>query len=456
LLAASAPAASARASSGSYGRSSTTRPATVGPLVAPGDLLSADELDKLLPGLPLSDLSTTQLAHYLARLEGIGALADLHVGLLGTEELGLAGLEEGLARGVEQLGGSATIGELTNSADLLPDVEGKLDGLLTALLGSALDETQQHGLSEALGTLDLDQLVGSLLGSAKEPVQLNGLSDLADGLFEKLGASTVEGLLGSTLKGQFAPTTVEDVAEELGATPEVVSDELGQTAAQLPATATMLTAPVTDGKLLAVVPAVKGLALGLLGASSDEEGNTGSGEGQGGDGSGEGGDGEGGDGSGRGGEGSGSGEGKGGQGSGAGGQGAGQGGSGGQASGASAGGVELVVNLPGAQTAISAPVSVAKAKPRGVEILRGRTKGAVATIVLQAPAAGRLTLSGSGLLSRSAKVRAAGRVTLKVRLSKAGAASLRRRGDRLRVRLRESFKPTVGASSSTTVVLAFK
>src|ERR1700722_13906228 len=284
-LLATMPTASALASSaarrGSDPTSGTFVPA-VRPLTAPGELLSAGQLQTLLAALPLNDLSAAQLTHYLAGLEDLSVLASLHVGLLGTEELGLAGLEEGLSHGIEQLGPAATIGELANTAKLLPDIEAKLDDLLTSLLGSALGSSQQQDLSEALATLNLDQLVGALLASAKEPAQLGGLADLAGKLFDGLGTEGLEGILsGSPLAGGFAPTTVENVAHELSTTPEVVSSELGQTAAQLPATATMLTAPVTGGKLLAVAPAVKGLALGLLGAASGEEAGNGSGEGSG-------------------------------------------------------------------------------------------------------------------------------------------------------------------------------
>ena len=355
-----------------------------------------DQLQTLLAALPLSDLSAAQLAHYLAGLEGLSVLASLHVGLLGTEELGVAGLEESLSHAIEQLGPAATIGELTNTAKLLPDVEAKLNDLLTSLLGSALGAGQQQDLSKALETLNLDQLVGALLGSAKEPAQLSGLVDLAGKLFQGLGTEGLEGILsGSPLTGGFAPTTVENVAHELSITPEVVSDELGQTAAQLPATTTMLTAPVTGGKLLAVAPAVKGLALGLLGAVSGEEAGNGSGEGSGaGEGEGKGGAGEG---EGKGGSGSGegsngSGEGNGGSSSGQGGSGApgtggsggqGTGGSGGQGSGGNAGTLTLLVSLPSAQGALSAPASAAKkTTPVKIKILNAKTKGALATIVL--------------------------------------------------------------------------
>jgi hypothetical protein len=455
-LLATMPTASALASSGTRGADSisTASATTPKPLTAaPGELLSAGQLQALLAALPLNDLSAAQLAHYLAGLENLSVLASLHVGLLGTEELGVVGLEEGLSHGIEQLGPAATIGELTNPTKLLPDVEAKLNDLLTSLLGSALGHTQQQDLSKALETLDLDQLISALLDSAKEPAQLSGLADLAGKLFQGLGSEGLEGILGgSPLTGGFAPTTVENVAHELSTTPEVVSSELGQTAEQLPATTTMLTAPVTGGKLLAVAPAVKGLALGLLGAASGEEPGSGAGEGNG---SGEG-EGKGGSGSG---EGSGgSGEGKGGSGSGQGGSGApGTGGSGGQGSGGNAGTLTLVVSLPSTQSAPSAVASTAKSttSPK-IKLLSARTKGALATIALQAPAAGRLSLHGNGLISSSRTVARAQRVTVKVRLSKAGVASLRHHHAPLKVKLQLSFKTTAGVSSSTTTTLSFK
>ena len=266
---------------------------------------------------------------------------------------------------------------------------------------------------------------------------------------QELGPGGVEGLLGAALSGQFAASTVENVATELGSAPETVSSELGQTASQLPATATMLTAPVTGGKLLAIAPAVKGLAVGLLGGAG-EEGGAGK---EGGSGKNEAGSGEdkegkstgGGDGSGQGDNGSGQGA--------AGGAGAGTSGG----AGGSSGGLTLVVDLPNAQNAVVTPAGAAKrASSPKIAILSSKTKGAVATIVLQVPAAGRLTLRGNGVRSSTRAVTAAKRVTLKVRLSRAGAASLRRRRAPLKVRLDVSFKSASGATSTATRTLTFK
>jgi hypothetical protein len=446
-LLAAMPTASALAGAAPDGPSATPAAGVAHagrPLAAPGELLSAAQLETLLAALPLSDLSTAQLAHYLAGLEGVRALATLRVGLLGTEALGAAGLETSLRESIEALGGSATIGTLANPAALLPSVEAKLEDLLT-LLGSTLGTTQQQGLSEALTKLDLDQLVGSLLDTAREPAQLSALSDLANKLFTALGPATVEGLTGgSTLPGPFAATTVENVAKELSTSPEAVSSELGQSAAQLPATATMLTAPLAHGKLLAVAPAAKGLAVGLLDSLASEK--SGAGESPGGSGSG----GSSGNG--------GSGSGEGGSGSGTTGSGSGQGSSGtpgAPGSGGNAGTLTVLVTLPTTPNASSSATHPpAKAAPRKIAIRSSRTRGAVATILIQTPAAGRLTLRGRGLATTVRRVPRAERLRLTLTLSTAARASLRRH-HHLRIALHASFQSTAGTRSAATITISF-
>jgi hypothetical protein len=420
----------------------------VGPLTAPGELLPAGELEELLARLPLSSLNATQLAHYLAGLEGVGALAGVR-GLLG-EDLGAAGVEQGLAEAIAQLklgDSSATLGELANVEAVVPTLEGKLAGLL-ALLGSPLGAEQRAALEQALDSLDLDQLVSSLLGSAQPSEQLAGeLSTLTGGLFGELGSSELEGVLGSTLTGGFAAKTERAVAEELHTTPQAVSEALGQTAPVVPETATMLTAPLASGTLVGVAPAVKGLALGLLGKAGAGEGGKGSGTGEGGSGSGGTGSGEGGTGSG---EGSGSGTGQGGNG--AGNQGSsGEGGHGGQ--GGSTGATTIVLTLPPTTATHTASPS-AKRAPGKVHILSHTVKRGVATIVLRVPSAGRVVLAGNGVRSAGAHAARAERLTLRVRLSQAAAASLRRsRHHRLAVKLEAAFVPTRGSRSSATVTV---
>ncbi len=408
-------------------------------LTAPGELLSAGEFQKLLSTLPLNDLSAVQLAKYLAALEGVSVLAQLKLGLLSHEELGVAGLEESLRKAVEQLGPSAKLGELAEVENLLPALEtaleGKLGGLLSVLLGALGAEA---GLESALGSLSLEQLVGTLLKSTSPHEQLAGeLSGLAGGLFAELSAEhKLEGLLGSSeLTGGFVPKSVEEVAEELQTTPVAVSEELGQTAAQLPASATMLTAPLKDGKLAGIAPAVKGLVTGLLsnlGEAPEGEGEEGGGKGGEGSGSG----------SGEGGKGSGSGEGKGTGGS---------GGPGGSGSGGSSGPTTVLFTMPGTSSTAAA---AARQKAGKVSIVSHRVRGHLATIVLRVPAAGTATLAGKGVRSASKQAARAERFTLRVSLSRAASASLRHHR-RLAVRLSASFHPTSGSSSSVKVTVIF-
>jgi hypothetical protein len=453
------PTASALASAGQVGSgaSSSTKhtAATVRSLAVPGELLATGQLEELLARLPLNSLSAAQLAHYLAGLEGVGALADLQ-GLLG-HGLGTAGVEQALAEAIAQLklgNSSATLGELADVSALLPALEGQLGGLLE-LLGSPLDAEQRAALEHTLGSLDLNQLVSSLLSSALPTGQLaTELSGLTGGLFGELPAGELSGLLGSSLAGGFAAKTEGAVAEELHSTPVAVDEALGQTSSQLPATATMLTAPLASGGLLGVAPALKGLALGLLGSPGAGEGGNGSGEGEGGsgsggEGSGEGGSGSGGEGSGEG----GSGTGQGGSGAGGGGSqgGAGEGGHGGQ--GGSSGGTTILVTLPSAPTSPQAASAVAKRGLGGVRILSHSVRGRLATLVLQVPSAGRVALAGRGVRSAGAYAAKAERLTLRVSLSKLAVASLRRdRHHRLRVTLRASFRPAGGSGASSAAV----
>ncbi len=446
------PTATALASAGPVGSGaggSAQRLATaVRPATTPGELLSAGKLEELLARLPLSSLSATQLAHYLAGLEGVGTLAGLQ-GLLG-HDLGAAGVEGALAEAIAQLklgNPSATLGELANARDLLPALEGHLAGLLK-LLGSPLSAEQKAALEHALGSLNLDQLASSLLGSAQPSEQLAGeLSTLAGGLFGELSSGELSSLLGSSLTSGFAAKTEGAVAEELHTTPTAVSEALGQTAPPLPETTTMLTAPLTSGALVGVAPAVEGLAMGLLHDAGAGEGGKGTGEGEGGSGSG--GDGKG---SGEG----GSGTGQGGNGAGGGGSqgGSGEGGHGGQ--GGSTGGTTILVTLPSVPSSTQAASTVAKHTLGKVRVLSYRVRGHVATLVLQVPSAGRVLLAGVGVRSAGAHAAKAERLTLRVSLSKAVVASLRRnRRHRLAVKLTASFKPAAGSDSSATVTVTF-
>ncbi len=457
------PTASAIASADSSrpgGTGTAKRPAlSVGQLVTPGQLLSTEELQKLLSTLPLGDLSAAQLAHYLAALEGVSVLSELKLGLLSSKELGVVGLEESLRKAIEQLGPSATLGELVKVEDFLPELTDALEGKLgdLGLLGLLLDKLPgggSAGLEGALGALNLEQLVGTLLKATTPHEQLaDELAGLAGGLFGELSAEhKLEGLLGgSELAGGFAPKSVKEVAQQLDSTPLAVTEELGQTAAQLPESATMLTAPMEDGKLAGVAPAVKGLVTGVLsdlGEAPEGKGKEGGGKGGSGEGTGSG-EGKGsGSGSGEGGSGSGAGEGKGGAGEGAGGS----GGQGGTGSGGSSGSTTVLLTMPGAS---SPTASAAKQQVGKVSIFSHRVRGRVATVVLRVPAAGTATLAGKWVRGASKQAARAEQLTLRVSLTRAASASLRHHR-RLAVRLNASFHPTGGSISSATATVFFR
>jgi hypothetical protein len=377
-------------------RSTSAAPSFTPPASVSG--LPSGEVEKLLSEIPLGSLNVTQLTELLSKLPALGALP--------------AGkLNEGLTTTIESLvGKGATLGQLTNPTEVVPKLEAELNKLIP-LLGTVLGGNPTAKLTEALGSLTPSQLLSSLLNSASKPEQLMGQA-LATVNPEKL-----QTLLGTTLTGEpFAKTTVGELAGTLGTTAGTLASDLGKTTEQLPATALALTAPLTNGKTLGALNSLGGLSLSLLGSGSQEKGSVR--------------------------EGGGSGSATGGQGSGS------SGGSGG-----SSGGTTLVVNNPLARQTAAAG-SGSKAAGR-IKILSHRVKGKVATIVLQVPAAGKLTLGGSGVRSVHRETAEAERVTLRVVLTRAGVALLRRRHSRLRVKLRASFKQIGGPDSSATTAVSF-
>jgi hypothetical protein len=453
LAAMSTTSALALAASGAAGTGaqaeSARQASAVRPLATHGELLAAEKLQSLLAGLSLKDLSTGQLVSYLAELNSVKALALLKVGPLGGE-LGSENVERALGEAIEQLklDPTATLGELTGLESAL---QGKLGGVLESL-GLLLKPEQQKTLEDAvsslgLSSLDLDELVSTMLKSAKPEGSLaDELATLAGGLFQALGSEQLQGLLGSA-PGGFVPKSVEEVAKELNTTSTAVSEELGQTTESLPPGTTMLTAPLTKGKL-AVAPAAKGLLTGVLGdlseVTEDGEGG-GSGEGNG---SGSSGSGSGGSGSGSGGSGSG--------GSGAAG-GGGQGGPGGSGSGGSGGSTTLMLTVPGAsasQGVASGRSATVTAKPGKVSVVSREVRGQFATLVLRVPSAGTAIITGRDVRGASKQSARAERLTLRVELTKASIASLRHRR-RLAVRLKVAFHPTAGSSSSASVTVVF-
>jgi hypothetical protein len=224
---------------------------------------------------------------------------------------------------------------------------------------------------------------------------LSGSSDpqaLIEKILSALNPGTLQTLLGSVLSGApFSKTTVEGIAGQLGTTPQTLAEDVGTTAAALPATAMALTAPLKNGETLAVID-------GVTGGTGASGGN-----------------------------------------------------------GASGGpGTTTVVVLPPSASAASPTSAAAGTKAGKVKVISHKVKGDRATVVVEVPSAGKLSVGGKGLRTISRETAKAERVTLHPGLTRAGISSLRKHHRKLKVPIKVSFKQTGGASSSASIPLVFR
>jgi hypothetical protein len=375
------------------------------------------EVEQLLAEVPLKDLSATQLGEVLSQLPGLSVLPT-------------STSKQALIETIEHLTGEgATLGQLAGSQELISGLKGHLEGLLSIqqLLSLLNGQSLSTVLNDALGSLSSNQILSGLLGTSSTPTALIG---------EALAGTSptkLESLLGSTLTGEpFSKTTVGELAGGLGMTAEQVASDVGTTGAELPSTATALTAPLTDGKTLGVLKALEGLHLGLF---EGEVGSGSSGSGSGGSGSGSGGSGSTGS--------------PGSPGSGTGGS----GGVGGSSSGTPTGTTVVLDGLVPSSPSVSGPST--KPASAKIKLLSKKVRGDVVTLVLSVPVAGRLALTGHDVRSVAEQADGAERVTLRTVLRKADAASLRRHRHHLEVGLAVTFTETGGQRSSITTGVAF-
>jgi hypothetical protein len=379
--------------------------------------LPSAEVERALSGIQLDGLPATELSELLAKR------------LAGSPTVGL---KEALTKAIEGLAArDGTIGQLKDSSALLSELESKLGGLLPGeLLGLLKGHTVASLLGEGLGSLSARQLVGELLDLAGESGQPTGPGPLLEQLLAGQGSETLQGLLGSGLTGTpVSVGTVEGLAGQVGTTSQALAEDFDATSSQLPATAVALTAPLTDGKLLGVLGALEGVDVGTLPGGLGGSGGSGGSGGASGSGS------------------------PGSSGASAGGSGGG-GGVGGSAGGSGMPATTTIVeelSLPGEGAASKGATSAVGR----VRILSHRVRGDVLTVVAQVPAAGRVQLHGHWLKAASTQADTAERVTLRAILTKAGAASLRTRAHRLRVRMDLSFKPISGAGSTAIASIVF-
>lgn len=404
----------------------TTSPASVTALPAVG-------VEEVLAGVPLKDLSATQLGALLSQLPALSSFPKGH-------------LQEGLTKSIEALGGEGgMLGQLAGSSELLSKLNGQLGSLLYVvefeLLAALKGQSLSTVLGDALGSQGPSQILGGLLTTTLKPEELIGE------VLSKSSPQKLEALLGSKLVAgePFSLSNVGGLAADFGMTAEGLASDLDKTTTQLPAGVTALTAPLVDGKTLGVLNAVEGLDLALLGHGTTPEG---SGGGTGG---------TGGSGSGGGSGGSGSSGGSGGTGGSTGGAPGGTGGSGGSggSSPGTPGGTTLILDSSPSQGTVGQGSGAGSASAK-LELLSRKVRGDVVTLVVRVPAAGRLTLAGRGVRPLSEQLDRGERVTVRTVLTKAGVASLRKHHHhRLKVELHASFEPLSGSSSAVATTVAF-
>jgi hypothetical protein len=282
-------------------------------------------------------------------------------------------------------------------------VSGENAAALQSILADLIGASGPEGLAKLRE--DLGSLPTGLSTEELSALNFGGLAEAITHLFTTATPAQLQPIVSDLLSGiTLGSGTTGSLAQALGVPLETLAGALGESAGGNFSTLPVVVGEVgSTGQKLGLAHLARGLVLTLLGPEEGEEENSGGAGGEGGGGS-----------SGSGGTGGSGGVGGSGSGSnGASGNGdssAGGSGSGGDS--VPAGGLTLTVTLPGIQGAPPSARAIAR-KPAGkLKLLSWSLRGRVATVVLLAPAAGVLKLSGRGVRSMSAHLRAEGRVTL--------------------------------------------
>jgi hypothetical protein len=422
-LAAFAPAASA-AQRSTGGASST---------VVPGGAtaLSATSLEELLAnvrvggagGMTLGQLEAPVLANQLAAVSGVHALSGLP--FLG----GVSGLESALQQAIEKgVSAEAPLGQLLSAKGL---AKGLTESLTSAIGSPAepavqllLKKSVEEVLAEGFATTTVAGLLEAQLAQAKNPTQLAGA------VMAAANPTTVHTLVGSAPTTEpVESVTLGELAVRLGITPQALAEALGKTTATLPASTPAAVSTLQDGRELALLRGVDGLTAGLLtkatelpetleetvgGVPGGAKGSAGAGGGAGG-------------------------------------------GTTVVDSTSSGGSTTIVAGSPATAPPSAAPSLHAATPVAKLKLVSRRVKGSAVTLVLQVPAAGRLHVGARGMRSITRTLPRAGRVTVRIGLTKTRAAQWRRHGRRrLNVTPKASFVAVGGAKSSLATRVALR
>lgn len=349
-----------------------------------------EQVEEVLGQTPLGSLPTAELTKKLAELpafEGVEAAA----------------LEKAIKEVVEALTSKGkSLEELLGGGEGAQLLQEKLEqalGVLTPQLEALLGGNPQQKLAEALESANVSELISKLLSGSSEP------QVLVEQVLSALGPEKLQSLLGTLLSGEpFVKTTLEQLAAQLGTTPQALAEQFGKTPEQLPGTTMALVAPLANGEKLSILGKPSGVTVGVVKEAGEAFGLTGGSGGPGG---------------------------------------------------------TTAVTVQG--TATPAPASpapaaaAAGAKVGKLKVLSHSFRGHRATIVVQVPSAGVLSASGKGLQASRRETAKAERVTLHPSLTRAGTASLRRHRRRgVKVPIKVSFKPVSGSSSTSTVAVVYR
>ncbi|HTY96303.1 MAG TPA: hypothetical protein VMB91_04640 [Solirubrobacteraceae bacterium] len=359
----------------------------------------------MVGAIPLEDLNVAELSELLAKRPGLKSLPE------GTLR---SALEELLAALAKE---GVTVEGLGEPGEIVPELEATLKKLLSPseLIGLLKGQNLTELLTNALGSVEPKKLVAELVTGSENP------GEVVTQALSAVNPEKLESAVGSTLAGEpFSTTTVGELANSSGTTEQGFTEALGTSSEQLPPTAMALTAPLTDGKTLGVLDGTEGLTLATLEGAEGGVGGLGGSGGVGGIG-------------GRGGAGS-------------------AGGTSSGGAGASGSPTTVVIDAPGP----SGPSTTGSSATVGkVKVISRKVHNGIASVVVQVPGPGRLTLSGHGVKSVSRQTDAGERVTVKTSLTKAGVASRSRHRHGIAVQLKVDFKPVSGPSSAANTTVRF-
>jgi hypothetical protein len=345
-----------------------------------------EQVEQLLGETPLGSLPTAELTEKLSELP---AFEGIEPGALQTALKEVIEALSGEGKTLEELLGGS------EGAKQLSEKLGEVLGLLKPQLEELLGGDPQQKLEEALSSSTVSELLAKLLGESPEP------QVLLEQILQAIGPEKLQSLLGTVLSGApVVQSTVEQLAGQLGTSPQALAEQFGKTAEELPGGAMALVAPLANGEKLSFAGNAAGMTLGVVKETSETVGGNGA---------------------------------------------------------PGAPGSSTTVTTQTTTPAPAAPsAAAAGAKPGKVKVLSRRFSRHRATIVVQVPSAGVLTVSGKGLKKSRREAAKAERITLHPALGRAASSSVRRHHRHVKVPIKVSFKPVSGAASSATVPLVYR